>query len=220
MCLSVYYLDCWLSLLIVCCLPLWPRLLTGNPLCLPPALTHCSASDYESALSTLPSIPLLDICLFDLLFALSGSTLASDQSFVTFVLLRCFSCSHTVLPKEHSLGVISPHFPHVNAVFFFNSTCISLPALPAFQPWTLNLEYSGTVPSPALCQWDTVRDGAPGLLAWTLHDPGPMRSILSLEARGPLQHAIHVEPPGRNHPRAGLSGLWPGGPAVTPWRGG
>ncbi len=44
-----------------------------------------------------------------------------------FVLLRCFSCSHTVLPKEHSLGVIfSPHFPHVNAVFFFNSTCISL----------------------------------------------------------------------------------------------
>ncbi len=44
-----------------------------------------------------------------------------------FVLLRCFSCSHTVLPKEHSLGVVfSPHFPHVNAVFFFNSTCISL----------------------------------------------------------------------------------------------
>ncbi len=44
-----------------------------------------------------------------------------------FVLLRCFSCSHTVLPKEHSLGVIfSPHFPHVNAVFFFNTTCISL----------------------------------------------------------------------------------------------
>ncbi len=23
-----------------------------------------------------------------------------------FVLLRCFSCSHTVLPKEHSLGVV------------------------------------------------------------------------------------------------------------------
>ncbi len=40
-----------------------------------------------------------------------------------FVLLRCFSCSHTVLPKEHSLGIIfSPPFPHVNAVFFFNST--------------------------------------------------------------------------------------------------
>ncbi len=44
-----------------------------------------------------------------------------------FVLLRCFSCSHTVLPKEHSLGIFfSPPFPHVNAVFFFNSTCISL----------------------------------------------------------------------------------------------
>ncbi len=65
-CLSVYYLDCWLPLLIVCCLPLWPCLFTGNPLCLPPALTHCSASDFDSALSTLPSIPLLDICLFDL----------------------------------------------------------------------------------------------------------------------------------------------------------
>ncbi len=27
-------------------------------------------------------------------------------SVCAFVLLRCFSCSHTVLPKEHSLGVI------------------------------------------------------------------------------------------------------------------
>ncbi len=44
-----------------------------------------------------------------------------------FVLLRCFSCSHTVLPKEHSLFFFFfSHFPHVNAVFFFNSTCISL----------------------------------------------------------------------------------------------
>ncbi len=65
-CLSVHYLDCWPPLLIVCCLPLWPRLFYGNPLCLPPALTHCSASDFDSAFSTLPSIPLLDICLFDL----------------------------------------------------------------------------------------------------------------------------------------------------------
>ncbi len=45
-----------------------PGLLTLSPDRLPPALTHCSASDYDSALSTLPSIPLLDICLFDLLF--------------------------------------------------------------------------------------------------------------------------------------------------------
>ncbi len=26
--------------------------------------------------------------------------------FMCFLLLRCFSCSHTVLPKEHSLGII------------------------------------------------------------------------------------------------------------------
>ncbi len=52
-------------------------------LCLPPALTHCSASVYESALSTLPWIPLFDICLFDLLFVLKKlqvDPLASDQS--------------------------------------------------------------------------------------------------------------------------------------------
>ncbi len=58
----------------------------------------------------------------------AGFTFPVAMSVCAFVLLRCFSCSHTVLPKEHSLGVIffSPHFPHVNAVFFFNSTCISL----------------------------------------------------------------------------------------------
>ncbi len=67
-CLPVYYLDRWLSLLIVCCLPYWPRLPTGYPLCLLPALIHCSASVYVSVLSTLPSIPLFDICLSDLLF--------------------------------------------------------------------------------------------------------------------------------------------------------
>ncbi len=44
-----------------------------------------------------------------------------------FVLLRCFSCSHTVLPMEHSLGVIFfSSLSSCNAVFFFNSTCISL----------------------------------------------------------------------------------------------
>ncbi len=44
-----------------------------------------------------------------------------------FVLLRCFSCSHTVLPKEHSLGVIFySSLSSCYAVFFFNSTCISL----------------------------------------------------------------------------------------------
>ncbi len=36
--------------------------------------------------------------------------------------LRCFSCSHTVLPKDHSLGVIFFSSPSsCYAVFFFNS---------------------------------------------------------------------------------------------------
>ncbi len=53
--------------------------------CLPPALTHCSASVFDSAFSTLPSMPLPDICLFWPCTnkAASGSTLASDLSFVT-----------------------------------------------------------------------------------------------------------------------------------------
>ncbi len=91
-CLSVHYLDCWPPLLIVCCLPLWPRLFHGNPLCLPPALTHCSASVFDSAFSTLPSIPLPDICLFWPCTnkAASGSTLASDLSFVTDVTLAVY----------------------------------------------------------------------------------------------------------------------------------
>ncbi len=66
--------------------------------------------------------------------------MAACQSWICFPLLQescvygvcafCaevfFFCSQTVLPKEHSLGVIffSPHFPHVNAVFS------SIPCLP------------------------------------------------------------------------------------------
>ncbi len=79
----------------------------------------------------------------------------------------------------------------------------------AFRNWTFS------APS---CQWDTARDGAPGPQAWTSHDPETVRSPSSLGARGPSQHAAHVELPGRAHPRAGLSVLWPDGPAVTPWR--
>ncbi len=42
--------------------------------------------------------------------------------YVLLLLLRCFSCSHTVLPKEHSLGVIFFSSPSsCYAVFFFNS---------------------------------------------------------------------------------------------------
>ncbi len=51
--------------------------------------------------------------------------LQSHVSMVYYVLLllRCFSCSHTVLPKEHSLGVIFFSSSHSScyAVFFFNS---------------------------------------------------------------------------------------------------
>ncbi len=79
-------------------------------------------------------------------------------------------------------------------------------------------EHSGTVPSPApSCQWDTARDAAPGPQAWTSHDPETVRSPSLLGTRGLSQHAAHVEPPGHDHPHAGLSGLWPDGPAVTPW---
>ncbi len=49
------------------------------------------------------------------------SLLQSRVSMVYYVLLllRCFSCSHTVLPKEHSLGVIffSPYSPLVCCIF-------------------------------------------------------------------------------------------------------
>ncbi len=69
-----------------------------------------------------------------------------------FVLLRCFSCSHTVLPKEHSLGVIFfSSLSSCYAVFFFNSTCISLLIILCMivyvtnnkEPWTLSLQTSG-----------------------------------------------------------------------------
>ncbi len=57
--------------------------------------------------------------------------------------LRCFSCSHTVLPKEHSLGVIFFSSPSsCYAVFFLPlSTCISLPCMIMYvtnnkEPWT------------------------------------------------------------------------------------
>ncbi len=61
--------------------------------------------------------------------------------------LRCFSCSHTVLPKEHSLGVIFFSSPSsCYSVFFLPlSTCISLLIIPCMivyvtnnkEPWIL-----------------------------------------------------------------------------------
>ncbi len=35
-------------------------------------------------------------------------------------------------------------------------------------------------------------------------------TFMVLEARGPSQHTVHVEPQGHDHLRAGLSGLWAG----------
>ncbi len=70
--------------------------------------------------------------------------------FMCFCVLRCFSGSHTVLPKEHGLGVIFlSSFSSCYAVFFFNSSCISLLIILVWlcmwriiknlEPWT-NLE--------------------------------------------------------------------------------
>ncbi len=59
--------------------------------------------------------------------------LQSRVSMVYYVLLllRCFSCSHTVLPKEHSLGVIffSPHLPHV-MLYFSSIPCLPVLSTP------------------------------------------------------------------------------------------
>ncbi len=55
--------------------------------------------------------------------------LQSRVSMVYYVLLllRCFSCSHTVLPKEHSLGVIFFLLSLLMfAVFSSKNPCISL----------------------------------------------------------------------------------------------
>ncbi len=60
--------------------------------------------------------------------------LQSRVSMVYYVLLllRCFSCSHTVLPKEHSLGVIffSRHIPHVMLCCIFLQFPVFLSCLP------------------------------------------------------------------------------------------
>ncbi len=64
-----------------------------------------------------------------------------------FVLLRCFSCSHTVLPKEHSLGVI--FFSSLSSCkcciflqfylhFTTDYTCMIVYVTNNKEPWTLN----------------------------------------------------------------------------------
>ncbi len=63
-----------------------------------------------------------------------------------FVLLRCFSCSHTVLPKEHSLGII--FFSSLSSCkcciflqfylhFTTDYTCMIVYVTNNKEPWTL-----------------------------------------------------------------------------------
>ncbi len=69
-----------------------------------------------------------------------------------FVLLRCFSCSHTVLPKEHSLGII--FFSSLSSCkcciflqfylhFTTDYTCMIVYVTNNKEPWTLNLVVIG-----------------------------------------------------------------------------
>ncbi len=73
--------------------------------------------------------------------------------YVVYVLLCCWGVFPVLTlysPRSIVWGLFfSPHFPHVNAVFFFNSTCISLLIILVWlcmwriiknlEPWTLNL---------------------------------------------------------------------------------
>ncbi len=67
-----------------------------------------------------------------------------------FVLLRCFSCSHTVLPKEHSLGVI-----------FFSSlsSCKCCIFLQFYLHFT-------TVILVWLCMWQIIKNLEPSVVWW------------------------------------------------------
>ncbi len=74
--------------------------------------------------------------------------------YVVYVLLCCWGVFPVLTlysPRSIVWGLFfSPPFPHVNAVFFFNSTCISLLIILVWlcmwwiiknlEPWTLNLD--------------------------------------------------------------------------------
>ncbi len=66
-----------------------------------------------------------------------------------FVLLRCFSCSHTVLPKEHSLGVIFFLLTFLMFMLYFSSILL------AFHYWLYSVW---------LCMWRIIKNLEP----WTL----------------------------------------------------
>ncbi len=70
-----------------------------------------------------------DGCLLELDYFPCGKVVC--LWFMCFLLLRCFSCSHTVLPKEHSLGVIffSSHLPHV-MLYFSSIPCLPVLSTP------------------------------------------------------------------------------------------
>ncbi len=75
--------------------------------------------------------------------------------YVVYVLLCCWGVFPVLTlysPRSIVWGLFfSPHFPHVNAVFFFNSTCISLLIILVWlcmwriiknlEPWTLILSF-------------------------------------------------------------------------------
>ncbi len=60
-----------------------------------------------------------------------------------FVLLRCFSCSHTVLPKEHSLGVIFFLLTFLMFILYFSSILL------AFHYWLYSVW---------LCMWRIIKN--------------------------------------------------------------
>ncbi len=76
-----------------------------------------------------------------------------DSLRVVYVLLCCWGVFPVLTlysPRSIVWGLFfSPHFPHVYAVFFFNSTCISLLIILCMivyvtnnkEPWTLNLKF-------------------------------------------------------------------------------
>ncbi len=65
-----------------------------------------------------------------------------------FVLLRCFSCSHTVLPKEHSLGVIFFLLTFLMFMLYFSSILL------AFLYWLYSVW---------LCMWRIIKNLEPTL---------------------------------------------------------
>ncbi len=109
-----------------------------------------------------------------------------------FVLLRCFSCSHTVLPKEHSLGVI--FFSSLSSCkcciflqfylhFTTDYTCMIVYVTNNKEPWTLN--------QPSRWQRDIcVRCVGSQSLVWVLEswiEPVPVPGVVHLALSTPVE---------------------------------